>query len=424
MPTEVIMPALGMSQDTGRLIAWKKQEGDPVQKGEILMEVETDKTTVEVEAAASGILGHISAQEGSDVPVGSVIALILAPGETPAPSNAASDDVLSKSAASTQAKRVHATPVALRAAEQLGVNVEQIPTHGKRITRADVETYASGLRPAASGRRLASPKARRLASERGIDLAALAGSGPNGAVLARDIQAAPAPPQSSPSQQNAVPAGSMWQRMAERLTQSWQTVPHFYLKTDVNAQALVAWRQSISHRTSAKVTYTDLLVRLVAGALRSHPHVNGQWVGDRVTFNEQINIGLAVATDEGLLVPVIHAADTQGIIAIAERRRQLTERARNKRLQPDDLTGGTFTISNLGMFGVDEFNAIINPPQAAILAVGRIADRVVPVDGQAAVRPMMTLNLSCDHRAVDGARAAQFLDTLTRLIHNPVELLD
>jgi pyruvate dehydrogenase E2 component (dihydrolipoamide acetyltransferase) len=318
------------------------------------------------------------------------------------------------------------TPVARRMAAELGVDVRQIAAQGKRSTRAAVEAFAGGRQ-----RVLASPKARRIAAERGLDLRVLLGSGPEGAVLADDVLTAAdavVEPGLSPTpvepRQTPVQTGTMWRRMAERLTESWQTVPHFYLKRDVDASSLVSWRKQVIARADQKVTFTDLLVKLVAAALRQHPYVNSQWTGTAVVFNEQINIGLAVALDDGLLVPVIHGADRLGIVALAERRSQLFERAQSNRLKPDDLTGGTFTISNLGMFGIDEFSAIVNPPQAAILAVGSIKDQIVPVDGQAVIRPMLTLSLSCDHRVVDGARGARFLDTLVKLIYDPLQLLD
>lgn len=429
MPTEVIMPALGMSQETGRLIAWLKQEGDVVEGGDILMEIETDKTTVEVEATVSGTLVNVTAQAGDDVPVGSVIALILAAGESPPPPPVQATPLAVDSAANaaTAHSTKAATPVAVRVAEAHDVDVNQIPTQGRRVTRADVESHVNHSQPVTTnGQVLASPKARRLADERDFILAQIPGSGPEGAILAADVlnfepdaDAASTTTTQTPSQ-----TGTMWRRMAERLTTSWQTVPHFYLKRDVSAEAFIGWRKSILSRSDIKITYTDLLVKVVATALKQHPHVNGQWNGSSVVFNEAVNVGLAVAVDDGLLVPVIHKADTLGLKAVARRRQEIVERTQNGRLQPADLQGGTFTISNLGMFGIDEFSAIVNPPQAAILAVGSITERIVPLDGQAVIRPMMTLSLSCDHRAVDGARGAQFLDTLATLIADPLGLMD
>jgi pyruvate dehydrogenase E2 component (dihydrolipoamide acetyltransferase) len=216
----------------------------------------------------------------------------------------------------------------------------------------------------------------------------------------------------------------MWRRAAERLTQSWQTVPHFYLKRDVFAEGLVDWRNGLKQRTDTKVTFTDLIVKVVAAALRKNPYVNGQWNGEGVVFNENVNVGLAVAIDEGLLVPVIHDTDKLGVTEIAQRRAEIVTRSQTGKLKPMDLQGGTFTISNLGMYGIDEFNAIVNPPQAAILAIGRINDRVVPINGEPVIRKVLTLSLSCDHRAVDGARGAQFLDTLSSYIQDPMGLVD
>jgi pyruvate dehydrogenase E2 component (dihydrolipoamide acetyltransferase) len=215
-----------------------------------------------------------------------------------------------------------------------------------------------------------------------------------------------------------------WRIMAQRLQQSWTTVPHFYLERDVNASALGQWRKALQARSSAKITYSDLMVKTVAAALRKHPRLNASWQNEQIIGNVEVNVGLAVAVEDGLLVPVVHNADRLGLAEIAARRIDLVEKAQNGKLPPADLTNGTFTISNLGMFGVERFNAIVNPPQAAILAVGAIVDRVVPVNGQPAVQPMMTLTLSCDHRIVDGARAAQFLQTLVSYLEDPLSILD
>lgn len=366
MPTDVIMPALGMAQDTGRLLRWLRAEGDQIARGEPLMEVETDKVTVEVESPASGVLAGVRAAPGDEVPVGQVIAVIVAAGET-----------------------FEAQPSAKAAAPAPGLTAPAGPTapaHPAASTGAAAS--ASRLPPA-------SPKARRLARERGIDLAELAREGRP--VLAADVESAPS---------------VIWRTMAERMTHSW-TVPHFYLVREVRADRLAARREG--------VTYTDLLVGQVAAALRRHPRLNARWEDGAVVPGDRIHVGIAVALDDGLIVPVIHDADTLSLAEIAERRRSLVEAARAGRLHPEDVRGGTFTITNLGMYGVDAFNAILNPPQAAILAVGRISERVVAEDGQPVVRPVAVLTLSCDHRVVDGARAAQFLDDLARLIEGPDE---
>jgi pyruvate dehydrogenase E2 component (dihydrolipoyllysine-residue acetyltransferase) len=268
----------------------------------------------------------------------------------------------------------------------------------------------------------ASPKARRLAAERGIDLRAVRGSGPGGAVLTADVPAASLTPP-SPEGAEGERVGTVWRIMAERMTASWTSAPHFYLVREVNVARLVSWLGKARQQTGAHVTYTDLLVKLVAAALLRHPRVSVSWKDGALERHPEVNIGLAVAVDQGLVVPVLHRADTLGLAEIAARREDLVTRAQAGRLRPADIQGGVFTISNLGMYSVDAFSAIVNPPQAAILAVGRIADRVVPVDGRPAVQPTMVLTLSCDHRALDGARGAQFLGALAELIEEPLALL-
>ena len=408
MAASVIMPALEMAQENGKVIRWLVAPGTRVEKGQPIVEIETDKITVEIEAPASGVLRDVTAGEGEVVPVGRTIAVIAdgagEPG-TPAP------EVQRTGAAATPSvpPKVKASPLARKIAEQHGVDIAQVRTSRGKIEKADVLAHVSSR---ASGRALASPKARRLASERGVDLKVVRGSGPDGAVLAADLPAA-APRVAADG------VGTVWRVMAERMTQSWTTAPHFYLVREVNASRLMAWRA----RVGKQVTYTDLLVRLVAAALAQHPRVCVSWKDGAIVQHPEINIGLAVAIEDGLVVPVIHRADTLSLAEIAARREELVTRAQSGKLRPPDITGGVFTISNLGMYGVDAFSAIVNPPQAAILAVGRIADRVVPVHGAPAVAPMMVLTLSCDHRALDGARGAQFLGALADLVEEPLALL-
>ena len=441
MPKEVIMPALGMAQDEGVLLRWLKKEGEMVQAGEPLMEVATDKVDVQVEAPASGLLTAVTAQEGDEIPVGQVIALIAAEGEElpakPVSAPLATDMEGSEGeppAQSVPSQSRVPSPVAARMAAQHGIDLADVPAVGGRISREDIEAH---MRTAGAGVRvLASPKARRLARERDIDLASLAGNGPQGAVLAADVPLTVQPPTESITQPQPVPAPAasppdqptvsrMWQIMAQRLTASWTSVPHFYLVREVDATGLQGWRSLLASKTPDRVnvTYTDLLTKLTALSLARFPRLNASWRDGEILFNPDINIGLAVAVPEGLLVPVVHKADQLQVQDIAARRTELVARANRAALMPDDFAGGTFTISNLGMYGVDAFNAIVNPPQAAILAVARITDRVVAVDGQPAVRPMLTLTLSCDHRAVDGVMAAQFLDTLAALIEEPLRAL-
>ena len=323
LATNVIMPDWGMAPETSRLARWLKAEGDGVVQGEPLVEIETGKVTVEVEAPASGTLASIAAAEGAEVALGQTLALILADGEA-APSEP-------------------------------------------------------------------------------------------------PVSAAPRPAPAAPAGEQAA-VGNVWRVMAERLTTSWAEVPHFYLVRDVNTSALRAWRQERRRSGGGVPSISDVLVRLCAVALVEHPRMNASWSEGAITLHPSVNIGLAVAIDDGLIVPVIHGVERMSMEEITARRTELVERARAGKLRPEDVAGGTFSITNLGMFGVDAFDAIVNPPQAAILAVGRIADRVVAVKGEPSVQPMMTLTLSVDHRAADGARAAPFLDALASLIEGGTAL--
>jgi pyruvate dehydrogenase E2 component (dihydrolipoamide acetyltransferase) len=393
MAFSVVMPALEMAQETGKLIAWRKREGDRVSKGEPLLEIETDKAVMEIEAPADGILAGISAQIGSDVPVGQRIAWIVAPGEK-APET--SDTTIPAARAKTES---HAA------------------------TRP-----ASVSAPAVSSSARISPKARRLAKELAVDLATVRGSGPDGEILAADIQAAASKRAITPERKSGLETPSTLTRlMAERTTQSWTTVPHFFVTREVDAGALNECRAKqtaeieLAHKI--RITHTDLLVALAARVLRKHPRVNSSWTGEGIRHYDHVNLGVAIAVDDGVVAAVIHNAHRATLPEIARQRSEIAERARSGKLRPADLADATFTISNLGMYHVDQFTAIISPPQAAILAVGNIADRVVAVEGKATVRPMMTLTLSCDHRVVDGARAAMFLNDLAEAISRPQDFV-
>ena len=424
MPTNVIMPALELAQETGKVLHWLKSPGDKVRKGEPLVEIETDKATTEIEAPAAGVLGDVTARAGDVVPVGQTIALIFASEE--AGSVAPGQQPAGATAVPTPATAVRASPLARKIAQEHGVDLAQVKPAGGKIEKADVFAHVARQREAAAGdgtaARLAaaSPKARRLATERGVDIQALRGSGPGGAILVADVFAATP---SAAAQAEAPGVGTVWRIMAERMTASWTTAPHFYLVREVTVSRLVSWRDRARKQTGARITYTDLLVKLVAAALSRHPGVNASWKDGAIVRNADINIGLAVAIDAGLVVPIIHRADTLSLADIAARREDMVGRGQAGKLRPADIQGGGFTISNLGMYGVDAFNAIVNPPQAAILAVGRIADRVIALNGQPAVQPTMMLTLSCDHRALDGARGAQFLGALADLIEEPLALL-
>src|SRR5262245_7015672 len=389
MAVSVVMPALEMAQDSGKLVSWLKQEGESVRKGELLLEVETDKAVVEVEAAADGILAGITAKPGDVVHVGHTIAWLVKPGESvPA---AASPTV-------TASQPAAASPAAVAA-----------PADAPASVRSTARI---------------SPKARRLAQEKGVDITRLAGSGPGGEILADDILAAASAQTSGKSAPIvAQPVPTVGRLMAERTTQSWTTVPHFFVTRDVDAGALNEARERVlpvverSH--GAKVTHTDLLVTIVARTLGNHPRLNASWTPDGIVQHEDVNIALAIGVDNAVVTAVIPSANRAALGDIAVRRRELAERAQVGRLQPADIAGATFTISNLGMFEVDAFTAIIVPPQAAILAVGAISERVIPVNGQPAVRPMMSMTLSCDHRVVDGVRAAEFMRDLANAIKSP-----
>jgi len=402
MAMSVVMPALEMAQETGKLVSWKKKEGEQVKKGEMLLEVETDKAVVEIEAGGDGVLSGVTAKVGDVVPVGQTIAWLLKPGEA----------VPTGGAQSQSGRKMESAPAATAAAAP------------------------SAPEPASVAGAKISPKARRLAREHGVDIARLRGSGPGGEILADDIlkaaQAAsgpagvaapaaqstptPAAPPAAPPPVATGPADavtSIGRIMAERTTQSWTTVPHFFVARDVDATSLNATREGlipvIEKSHGVKITHTDLMVSAVARALKQFPRMNGSWVGSGVSLNADINVALAMAVDNAVVTAVIRNADKLPLGAIAKQRKELAERAKANKLQPADISGATFTISNLGMFGVDAFTAIIVPPQAGILAVGAIADRVVAVDGMIGIRPMVTLTLSSDHRIIDGARAAQFM---------------
>jgi len=379
MAVSVVMPALELAQETGKVLVWIKKEGDRVTKGEPLLEIETDKVSFELEAQADGILAGVRSHAGDVVPVGQIIAWLVAPGEQPPAESDTASPNLHKSMAE------QARPITARAPEK-----------------------------AAEGGPRISPKARRMAQELGVDISRVIGTGPGGTISGEDIQAAAAKPAPAES------LSTLARLMAERTTQSWTTVPHFFLARDVDAGALNVAREQLGKDT---FTHTDFLIALVARTLLDHPKMNASWTGSAIRLNPAVNISLAIAVPEGVVGAVIPNAATLAIGEIATQRKDLAERAKSGRLRPTDIAGGTFTISNLGMFGVDAFSAIITPPQAAVLAVGRISDRVVAVNGQPAVRPIMTITLSSDHRVVDGAQAAAFLNDLAAALEQPLKKL-
>jgi pyruvate dehydrogenase E2 component (dihydrolipoamide acetyltransferase) len=400
MAFSVVMPALEMAQETGKLIAWRKKEGDRVTKGEPLLEIETDKAVVEVEAPADGILAGITASEGSDIPVGQTIAWIVAPGEKPP-------------------VETESTAPAARAS-----------SHAKAESSPVAVTPASSAQASAPSAKI-SPKARRLAKELGVDLAQVRASGSGGEILASDVQAAASASAASgaaPTKSGSIEVPSSLGRiMAERTTQSWTSVPHFFVSREIEATALNEYRErivaEIERTQQVRITHTDLFVALTARVLLKHPRLNASWTAEGILPHDHVNMGIAIAVNDGVVGGVVHNAHAASLAEIAIQRRDVAERARAGKLRPADIADATFTISNLGMYQVDQFSAIITPPQAAILAVGSIADRVVVVQGQSAVRPMMTLTISCDHRVADGARAARFLADLADAVREPAKIL-
>jgi len=399
----VVMPALEMAQETGKLVSWLKKEGEQVKKGDMLLEVETDKAVVEIEAQSDGILGGVTARIGDVVPVGQTIAWLLKPGES-----------VPQQGTHVQTGRTGAA-AAPTAAAAAGASAGPAPAAGS-----------------AAGARI-SPKARKLAREHGVDIAKIAGSGPGGEILADDVLKAAAASVATPDFEirsaapslaaSAGPADavtSIGRIMAERTTQSWTTVPHFFVSREIDVSALKTARDTmvpkIEELHGVKMTHTDLIVAAVARALRKHPRMNASWDNGRITVHQDVNVGLAIAVENAVVAAVVHNADRASIGDIAKQRIDKASRARTNKLSPADISGATFTISNLGMFNVDAFTAIIVPPQVGILAVGAIVDRVVVVEGMLAVRPMMTVTLSSDHRVVDGASAARFLNDVVQAI--------
>jgi pyruvate dehydrogenase E2 component (dihydrolipoamide acetyltransferase) len=406
MATEVKLPRLGQGMESGTIVKWLKSEGEQVQKGDALYELDTDKVTQEVEAEASGVLLRIAISEG-EVAVGKTIGFIGDKGEE-----------LAESAETDSAK------AAAPAAEQKSPEPAAAATNGSaqgRETEAAVETTSAD-----GGRIKASPLARRIARERGIELSQLRGTGPDGRIVAEDVERAEARPAAA-APAARVPAGEVESRplsnirktIARRLTEAW-TVPAFQLTVDADmtrATEVVARQRELY--PDVRITVTDLLTKVCAQALMRHRDMNVQYTEDALLAFPSADVGIAVATPQGLVVPVVRGAEQRSIAEIARVRADLVSRARDGKLRSEDLAGGTFTISNLGMYDVDQFIAVLNPPQASILAVGATRDQVVPRDGDLEILPLMTLTLTCDHRAVDGATGADFLRTLKAFLELP-----
>ncbi len=403
MATEIKLPRLGQGMESGTIVKWLKSEGDAVKKGEPLYELDTDKVTQEVEADATGVLLKIAVQEG-EVPVGQTVAVIGEQGEEVAIEVAPEEP-------QTEGSRAPARDEERERGSEASAQTEQSqPPSGNGATRSD-------------GRIKASPLARRIARERGVDLAQLRGTGPDGRIVAEDVEraeAAPAGAAAPAGEVEIVPLTSIRRTIARRLTEAW-TVPVFQLTIDVEMTRAVALREQLVARmgTGAKPTLSDVLTKISASALMRNRAVNAHYGEDGIKRFPTANVGIAVAAPQGLVVPVIQRAESLSIQEIANVRAELVGRARDNKLRQGDLDGGTFTISNLGMFGVQQFIAVLNPPQAAILAVGSVEERPVALGGEVVVRPMMTVTLTCDHRTVDGADGARFLEDVKAFLEEP-----
>ncbi len=452
MPTPIIMPKFEMAQETGTIMRWVKQNGDNILRGEPIMEVETDKVVMDVEAPEDGILAGATAAEGDVIPVATVIAYVLQPGESlpddiaaPAAEKPGVPEAAIEAVASS-ATDPKATPVARRRAAAAGIDIASVPAPGDgKVTRQHVEAFLSGQNGhpaalAAGPRPYATPAARRAATEAGLDLTTVTGSGPDGRIQEVDVsdaaQATPVQPLAPaatpvPASGERVPLQGMRRTIATRLLDSYQSIPHVMFTVTADMSAMQTERTALNTDAAAaglpKVSMTALLVKVVAWALARHPLVNASLIDESIEYHDDVNVGMAVALDDGLIVPVIHNADTLGIQAIGAAVGDLTQRARAGSLSLADVQGGTFTISNLGMLGIDQFTAIINPPQSAILAVGRTVKEPVVVEtetgDEVVVRPRMKMTLSVDHRIIDGAVAAQFLQDVVRGLERPSRLL-
>lgn len=424
MATRVHMEALSPTMEEGQLVRWFKSEGDDVVEGDILAEIETDKATMELVARGSGVLRKIGLAEGGVAKVGEVIGVIAALDEDIAALLSELSDVSVDGQRTDTA--VDETAVVTAAT---GAGPEAVPTAAERAA-PDAEPLAG---VAADVRVKASPLARRLASEAGVALDRVTGTGPGGRIIKRDVEAAAASPIAPVAP--AIPAGpefedvpvsQMRKTIAKRLVTSIGPVPTFYLTIDVDMTRLLAARAHINRTLEsrgAKVSINDLLVKAIAVALSRHPEVNSSWAGDVIRRHHRVHIGVAVAVEDGLITPVIRDADRKGTADIASEIRDLAGRARDRKLKPEEYTGATFSISNLGMFGIDEFTAVINPPESGIIAVGQVEERVVAEEGQPVVKPRMRMTMSCDHRVVDGATGARFLQTVRAFLEEPAMML-
>ena len=421
MAEVVYMPKLSDTMTEGVVAAWTKNVGDGVKSGEVLAEIETDKATMEFESFYDGVLLHIGVETGKTAPVNSILAIIGAAGEDISALLAA-ESAPSASAAPEPAPAA-AAPVAA-----------PVSTPAPSPTPVAAPAAAPVAVANNSDRVFASPLAKKMAAERGIDIQAVGGTGENGRIVKRDVDHyVPYTPAANAPAYSAAPMGTvsytdepvsqMRKTIARRLAESKFTAPHFYLTLDIDMDAAIAIRKGLNSLDGVKVSFNDMVIKAVAMALRKHPAVNSAWMGDFIRRNDHVNIGVAVAVEDGLLVPVVRFADGKGLTQISAEVREFAQKAKDKKLQPSDWEGNTFTISNLGMFGIESFTAIVNPPDACILAIGGIKAVPVVKNGQVVPGNVMKVTLSCDHRAVDGASGAAFLQTFKTYMEQPAAML-
>jgi pyruvate dehydrogenase E2 component (dihydrolipoamide acetyltransferase) len=454
MATKVFMEALSPTMEEGRLVKWLKNEGDAVKSGEPIGEVETDKAIMELVARGDGVLRKRLINEGDAVPVGTLVGVIAAADEN-IDALVAGAAAPAPAAAPAAPQAAVATPPASAPAPAAPAPVAPAPAAPVPVAAAPAPTAppAAPAAPAAAaapeGPTRSSPLARRLATERGLDLSAVHGSGPAGRIIKRDIEAAVASgaraataapsvaaapaATGAPSARVAgdaspeftdVPLTNIRKIIAKRLGESIGPIPTFYLTAEYDLTRVMEMRTAMAALGDEfKVSVNDILIKAIATALAQHPEVNAHWSGDHIRYHNRVHIGMAVATDDGLIVPVIWDADKKRMSEISREAKELAKRARERKLKPEEFTGSTFSVSNLGMFDIDQFTAIINPPEAAILAIGTSEDKVVVVDGEMVVRKRVRVTMSCDHRIIDGAVGAKFLQALRRLVENPLMLV-
>jgi pyruvate dehydrogenase E2 component (dihydrolipoamide acetyltransferase) len=431
---DVIMPKMGDAMTEGKVIRWYKNAGDVVKKGEPLLEIETDKVNLDLEAEQDGTLGDVAAAAGQMVEVGGVLATILAEGEKAAPKReAAPAKETEKATADAPSRRAIDKKDSIK--KSTGDYPEAIDMKAPRIDRSVPAANVVAMPQAEGGRRRSSPLARKMARDMGVSLEQIQGSGPGGRIVASDIKnfkpsavpsQKPKTPALPPMQQletKNIPLSAMRRTIAKRLAESTGPIPHFYLTAEYDVTNLLALREQLNEIEGIKTSVNDFIVRAAALALRHHPNVNASWGDEAITLHGEIHIGIAVSTPEGLITPVVRNADERSVSDIAAEVRSLAEKAKNRKLMPAEYQGSTFTISNLGAWGIEQFTAIINPPNVAILAIGAATAQPVVIDRQVVIRDRMKVTMSCDHRVVDGALGAEYLRTLRAYLEQPLRLV-